>query len=255
MNSETVPTSPFKIAAAQVASIRGDIDANIAEHAAAIEAAAEHEVSVLVFPELSLTGYEPDLAPELALSPTDRRLDCLFALARQHHMKVVVGAPLRSGTAKPALGAIIIDASGNTTSYRKMHLGSSEQALFVAGDRPLAFTVSGHTVGVAICADSSQPTHPQTYATLGAEIYAVGVFLNAEWYATDVPRLMDHGARFRMLTLMANHADSVGTYVSVGMSAAWAPGGVLLAQAKGVEHVLVIATSTNSGWRGDVVGI
>lgn len=45
--------SAFKIAAAQVASIRGDIDANIAAHAAAIEAAAEHEVSVLVFPELS----------------------------------------------------------------------------------------------------------------------------------------------------------------------------------------------------------
>lgn len=247
--------SAFKIAAAQVASIRGDIDANIAAHAAAIEAAAEHEVSVLVFPELSLTGYEPDLAAELAMLPTDRRLERLLALARQHHMKVVVGAPLRSGRAKPALGAIVIDAGGNTTSYSKMYLGSLERALFVAGDRPLAFTVSGHTVGVAICADSSQPTHPQAYATLGANIYAAGVFLNAEWYATDVPRMMDYAARFRMLTLMANHADSVGTYVSVGKSAAWAPGGALLAQAEGVEHALVIATSTNSGWRGDVVGI
>ena len=64
---------------------------------------------------------------------------------------------------------------------------------------------------------------------------------------------MDYGARFWMLTLMANHADSVGTYVSVGKSTA--PGGVLLAQANGVEHALVIATSTNSEWRGDVVGI
>ena len=136
-----------------------------------------------------------------------------------------------------------------------MHLGSPERALFVAGDRPLAFTDSGHTVGVAICADSSQPTHPQVYATLGANIYAVGVFLNAEWYATDVPRLMNYAARFRMLTLMANHADSVGTYVPSGRAPRGLPGGVLLAQVKGVEHALVIATSTNSGWRGDVVGI
>jgi len=110
-------------------------------------------------------------------------------------------------------------------------------------------------VGVAICADSSEPSHPEAYATLGATVYAAGVFLNDEWYATDVPRLMDYAARFRMLTLMANHADSVGTHVSVGKSAAWGPGGALLAQAKGVERALVIATSTNSGWRGDVVAI
>jgi len=251
----TVRVSDFKIAAAQVASIRGDIDANIAAHAAAIEAAAEHRVSVLVFPELSLTGYEPDLAAELAMSAMDRRLEPLRALARQHHMKIVVGAPLHSGTSKPALGAIVIDASGSTMSYRKMHLGTPERAIFVAGDRPLAFTVSGHTVGVAICADSSQPTHPRAYAALGADIYAAGVFLNAEWYATDTPRLIDYAARFRLLTVMANHADSIGTYASVGKSAAWAPGGTLLAEAKGVERAIVIATSTNLDWRGDVVGI
>lgn len=247
--------SDFKIAAAQVASIRGDIDANIAAHAAAIQAAAEHEVSVLVFPELSLTGYEPDLAAELAMSAMDSRLEPLRVLARQHHMKVVVGAPLHSGTSKPALGAIVIGASGGMTSYRKMHLGTPERAIFVAGDRPLTFTVSGHTVGVAICADSSQPTHPQAYAALGANIYAAGVFLNAEWYATDMPRLMDYAARFRLLTVMANHADSIGTYASVGKSAAWAPGGALLAQARGVERAVVIATRTNSEWRGDVVGL
>jgi predicted amidohydrolase len=251
----TSRVSDFKVAAAQVASIRGDIEANIAAHAAAIEAAAEHEVSVLIFPELSLTGYEPDLAAELAMSAVDSRLEPLRALARQHHMKVVVGAPLHGGTSKPALGAIVIDASGSTTSYRKMHLGTSERAIFVAGDRPLAFTVSGHTVGVAICADSSQPTHPQANAALGANIYAAGVFLNVEWYGTDVPRLMDYAARFRMLTVMANHADSIGTYVSVGKSAAWAPGGALLAKARGVEPALVIATNTNSAWRGEVIGI
>ena len=96
--------SAFKIAAAQVASIRGDIDANIAAHAAAIEAAAKHEVSALVFPELSLTGYEPDLAAELAMLPTDRRLECLLVLARQHHMKVVVGAPLSEWNCEAGAG-------------------------------------------------------------------------------------------------------------------------------------------------------
>ena len=60
--------SDFKIAAAQVASVPGDIDRNIATHAAATAAAAQHGVSVLVFPELSLIGYEPSLAADPALA-------------------------------------------------------------------------------------------------------------------------------------------------------------------------------------------
>lgn len=49
--------SDFKIAAGQVASVRGNIARKIATHAAAIETAVKHGASVLVFPELSLTGY------------------------------------------------------------------------------------------------------------------------------------------------------------------------------------------------------
>src|SRR5215211_6817431 len=104
------PMLDFKIAAAQVASVRGDIAGNVATHAAALAAAAKHGVSVLVFPELSLTGYEPDLAAELALTAEDVRLAPLRALARQHGIEAVVGAPRHDGTAKPALGAIIIGA-------------------------------------------------------------------------------------------------------------------------------------------------
>src|SRR5262245_51908189 len=160
MRDEKMPD--FKIAAAQVAFVRGDVAANIASHAAAMTAAARQGVRVLVFPELSLTGYEPDLAAELALTAADSRLAPLLALARHHQLEVVVGAPLHNGK-KPALGAILIRADGTTGAYRKMHLGTSERNYFAPGDTPLAFTVSGHTVGIAICADSSQPSHPQAY--------------------------------------------------------------------------------------------
>ena len=52
--------------------------------------AAKHEVSVLVFPELSLSGYQPDLATELAMTATDSRLTPLRSLARQHQISAVV---------------------------------------------------------------------------------------------------------------------------------------------------------------------
>jgi predicted amidohydrolase len=245
----------FKIAAAQVRSVRGDLKGNVATHATAMTAAAKHGVSVLIFPELSLSGYEPDLAAELAITALDRRMAPLLDLAREHLIEAVVGAPLRNGGAKPALGAIWITASGSTRTYRKMHLGAGERDYFAPGNTPLAVAVAGHTVGIAICADSSQPAHPQSCADLGADIYAAGVFLNAEWYATDMPRLAGYAARHRMLTVMANHAASVGTYTSVGKSAAWAPDGSLLAQAEGTENALVIATCNAGVWRSEVIRI
>jgi predicted amidohydrolase len=245
----------FKIAAAQVPSVRGDIAANIRRHVAAITSAAEQGISVLVFPELSLVGYEPDLAAELAITATDERLAPLAALAQQHRMEVVVGAPLRRAGTKPGLGAILFAADGSTRTYAKMHLGGSESTFFAPGDAPLTFATHEQTIGLAICADSSKPSHPQAYADGGSTVYAAGVFLNAEWYATDSPRLAEYASRLRMLVVMANHAASVGTYVSVGKSAVWAPDGALLVEAVGTESSLVIATRSREAWRGEVVRV
>jgi predicted amidohydrolase len=245
----------FKIAAAQIPSIRGEIATNIETHAAAIAVAARHGVGALVFPELSLTGYEPDLAAELAMTGMDERLAPLSSLAQQHLIDMVLGAPLRNGAMMPHLGGILLGANGKTTTYAKMHLGPSERTYFVPGSAPLAFESHGQTIGVAICADTSQPSHPQVYAESGCTIYAAGVFLNAEWYATDMPRLAPYAARYRMLVVMANHAQSVGTYSSVGKSAVWLPGGALLSQADGAESCLVIANKSQGAWSGEVIRI
>jgi predicted amidohydrolase len=170
-------------------------------------------------------------------------------------MAVVVGASLRTGGPKPGLGAILFALDGSTPTYTKIHLGGSEPTYFTPGSAPFSFASGGQTVGLAICADSSKPSHPQAYADRGCTVYAAGVFLNAEWYATDVPRLADYASRFRMLVVMASHAASVGTYVSVGRSAVWAPGGALLAEAAGTESCLVIATRTREQWCGEVVRV
>ena len=243
----------FKIAAAQVPSIRGEIAQNISTHTQAIRVAAEQAVSVLIFPELSLTGYEPDLAEKLAIMEDDPRLDLLGDLAKQHRMHVVVGAPLITDGSKPALGAIVFGPDGSRSTYAKSHLGSSESAYFVPGSEQLMIESHGQTVGLSICADSSAPSHPQAYATRGATVYAASMFLNAEWFATDAPRLAAYAPIHRMLVVMANHAASVGTYRSVGKSAVWAPDGTLLAQATGTESALVIATREPEYWSAEII--
>ncbi|WAT04512.1 hypothetical protein O1V64_20520 [Rouxiella badensis] len=50
--------SDFSIAAAQITCVAGNIDVNIQRHSRAVALAAEHGVSLIIFPELSLTGYE-----------------------------------------------------------------------------------------------------------------------------------------------------------------------------------------------------
>lgn len=245
--------SDFKIAAAQVASIRGNIDENIATHEHAIVTAARHGISALVFPELSLIGYEPDLAAQLAIDAEDVRLRPLQSLARHHRMGVVVGAPIRNDTAKPSLGAILFTEDGRRSTYSKITLGGTEPSYFTHGSAPLSFAAHGHTIGIAICADSSQPSHPQGYAAAGASIYAACVFLSTEWYATDTPRLATYAERRRLLVVMANHGASVGTLTSVGKSAVWAPDGTLLVQAEAVESCLVMAISSKGRWHGDLV--
>lgn len=54
------------IAAAQSISVAGDLPGNIARHLDFMASAAEQGVQLLVFPELSLTGYEPERAFDLA---------------------------------------------------------------------------------------------------------------------------------------------------------------------------------------------
>lgn len=245
----------FKIAAAQVASVRGDWERNLRTHANAIEAAGRRNVSLLIFPELSLTGYELDLAAEFAIESSDERLAPLAVLAKCFQMAVVVGTPLKIGEGLPGLGAVILEDTGNRRSYIKMHLGGTEPTYFAPGAEWLILANGAENVGLAICADASKASHPQGYLEQGGSIYAAGVFLNEEWYATDAPRLRAYSTQFGMLVVMANHADSVGTFQSVGKSAIWSPRGEPVAEADGDASCLVIGERTLNGWRGEVVKI
>lgn len=248
-------STPFTIAAAQIPSVRGDLSWNLQTHAAAISAAAAHGVSLLVGPELSLIGYEPELAQDLALSPDDPRLDLIAAQAQRHQMQVIVGAALASEGPKPQLGAILFMPDGSRRTYAKMHLGVHENKYFVPGQNLLALDCGKEVMALSICADSSQPSHPEECHNLGATVYACSVFLNEEWYASDIPRFAMYAARHRMLVVMANHAHSIGTLTSVGRSAIWSPEGKLLAQVQGSEPALVLARRHNDHWQADIIAL
>ena len=65
----------MKIAVAQTRPVKGDIKANIEHHKKMINLAISHGADMIIFPELSITGYEPELAKELATNQDDSRFD------------------------------------------------------------------------------------------------------------------------------------------------------------------------------------
>ena len=56
----------MRISVAQTRPIKADIPANIEGHLRLLDLAAGIKADTVIFPELSLTGYEPELAQDLA---------------------------------------------------------------------------------------------------------------------------------------------------------------------------------------------
>jgi predicted amidohydrolase len=101
--------STFTIAAAQSFSVAGDLAANIARHLRFMAVAAEQGVELLVFPELSLTGYEGQMAADMAIDPQDSVLQPLRDCARELGLIAVVGMPIRhKDSSKVLIGALTL---------------------------------------------------------------------------------------------------------------------------------------------------
>ncbi len=243
----------LKIAVAQVASVKGDIDENISTHLKAIEKASELGVSYIVFPELSLTGYEPEIAAHLAFSSDDKRLQPLIYSAIKNNIKIGVGAPLQS-IGLPKIGLIVISQSGSLDTYEKIHLHSGEEAYFNNGTNYNLITIGNTKIANAICADSNNANHAHTCSELGADVYVAGVLITEGGYDSDTAVMAGYANKYNMLVAMANHNQPTGNWVPIGKSAIWSNTG-LLACASESQNALVVAEKLNDKWSGQVFEI
>lgn len=161
------------IAAAQSCAHPADLPRNLDDHLRLMRIAQARGVRLLVFPELSLTGYEPTAAAALAQPADTPLLQPLRQLAEQARMTTVVGLPLRSPKhAKPLIAALILGADGSLGVYAKQHLHAGEERHFSAGDGGPLLEIDGLPMALAVCADFSQPSHPAHAARAGARLRA-----------------------------------------------------------------------------------
>jgi predicted amidohydrolase len=232
----------LRIAAAQSATIPGGIAANVAHHGIFIDAAAKAGVRLLVFPELSLCGYDLPALADAALASDDVRLEPLREQAQANGMTIVVGAALVNRNGLPFIGALAFQADGRTVSYRKHFLHPGEDRYAAPGSAISGLIdVRGVPVALAICADTTHQAHPHAAVLAGATLYVAGSLITPGGYVKDATQLASHASQFSVGILMANHAFESGGNVSAGRSAAWMPDGQLLVAADGQGELLVMA--------------
>ena len=147
----------LKIALAQTPFFVGDIAANIKTIVeSALYARDELGAELIVFPELTVTGYP---AEDLLLRRDFIELanNAIYEIAEQvADIALVIGYPERDGD-KLYNSAVVINQGAIVTTYRKQALPNygvfDEQRYFTAGDAVCLFEFNGAVIGVSICED------------------------------------------------------------------------------------------------------
>jgi predicted amidohydrolase len=243
------------IGVAQISVVKGDYDQNIAIHCKMIEQAAKHKVNILLFPELSLTGYELSLANELAISETDSRLQKLQLFANKYDMTLLVGAPKKISGDKPQIGLFVISPNKSVFCYSKMYLHENENHFFTVGDKDFYIQRDfGLKIGLAICADTSVKEHPALAAKQGINCYLASMLISHGGYEADSAQLRDYANKYNMMVAMANHSGITGGWACAGKSTIWDNKGQPIAAVDDAEFALVIAyQQEDSTWKGESI--
>ncbi|HLI45858.1 MAG TPA: carbon-nitrogen hydrolase family protein [Geobacterales bacterium] len=158
--SEDSPT----ISLAQITSKLGDVESNLSKILGFIKKAKSDGASIVIFPELSLTGYYVrDLVYELAETVPGKSFDRIKEEAVKNSIHVVFGMPERASKYSDIIfnSAVWIKPNGDYSVYRKIHLPTyrmfEEQKYFRPGTRPVYVDTEYGRFGLTICFDAFFP--------------------------------------------------------------------------------------------------
>lgn len=235
----------MKIAALQMLAKAGDVDANLARIGRAAGDASKQGASLLVAPELALTGYGAGEAMlNLAEPANGQQIVRLKRIAAETGLTIVAGFAERSD------GAIWNSAArvgplGELSVYRKSHLyGDYEKSLF-RPEKPLAATFdhAGIKCGMLICYDVEFPENVRRLAQAGVKLVVVPTALPDGWSGQFIAEHVIRARAFENQVFVAyvNHCGEDNRFAYAGGSQIAAPDGSLLALAPTQGEALLIA--------------
>jgi len=212
------------LAAAQPLCVPYDVASNASTHAETVRAA---RARVVVFPELSLTGYQLD-APTITVD--DPRLQPIISACAQSGSTALVGAPVQSDSGRPNIAMLAIDGDGSSVAYRKLWVSTEESQRFDPGVRPVVLEIDGWRLGLAICRDTGIAQHWTDTAALGMDVYVGATLMTAGERVEQEDRARRIGEEHRVWVVFASFAGSTGSgyHKTAGCSGIWTSDGVLV---------------------------
>lgn len=234
----------MKICVAQTRPIKGNIQSNIDNHKELIDLAISSGANMIVFPELSITGYEPELANELATHKDDNRFDDFQKISDVKQIAIGVGVPIRTPTGI-YISLVIFQPQKARQLYSKQYLHSDEEPFFVSGPNTTGLINIETNIALAICYELSVPQHSEDAFKNGAEVYVASVVKSVGGVEKAIQNLSDIAKKYVMTVLMANCIGECDGYECGGKTSIWNNKGTLLGQLNDThEGILIIDTNT-----------
>lgn len=235
----------MRIHLAQTSSAVGDIDSNIAKHQELTEAAISHGADLIVFPELSICGYEPAIAVASAMEKDDTRFDIFQQLSDAHQLTIGIGAPLKQGNGV-AIGMLIFQPDVPRQAYAKKYLHEDEEPWFVRGQSCITALGSRKEIALAICYEISVAAHAEEACREQTRIYLSSVAKTAGGLLKASERLSGLAKEHGIFTMMSNCIGPCEGQEGGGKSALWNDQGDLISQLTAQkEGLIMFDTNTN----------
>jgi predicted amidohydrolase len=180
----------IRVGLAQLSPVLGDVPTNLALHLESVQAAVARSLDLLVFPELSLTGYHVgDQAYDLAIRTT--REDPTFArlLAASREIDLVVSFIEEDERYRYTITAVYLSGGEMVHRHRKVYLPTyglfDEARLFSPGHEVRSFETRFGRMGLLICEDLWHPSLAYLLWLDGADVL-IGLSASLEHGAEGV---------------------------------------------------------------------
>ncbi|HUR12498.1 MAG TPA: carbon-nitrogen hydrolase family protein [Flavitalea sp.] len=236
----------MKICVAQTKPVTGNVVINILNHIRLIDLAISHNSDIIIFPELSLTGYEPGLAKALAIVEDDPRLDIFQKMSDTHRIIIGIGAPIKKSIGI-SISMVVFQPYTNRQLYSKKYIHADEVPFFISGTDTMIISMPEIKIALAICYEISVQQHVENAMKEGAGIYIASVAKFENGIAKAISRLSDIARNHSMTVLMSNATGLADGDICAGKSSVWDKTGKLKAQLDNTaEGILVMDTVTGN---------
>ena len=217
----------MRICIAQTQSLKGDVSNNIENHLTLVQKAIELNSDLIVFPELSITNYEPKLAKKLSVSIEDPMFDSFQKLAEDSSICIAIGMPTECDRGIQ-ISMLIFQPNLTRSSYSKQILHHDEKPYFVAGNKHKVLNIKGFKVAFGICYESLQKEHFQEVFNHEIDFYIASVAKAENGINRAYSYFQQISREFKTPVMMSNCVGSCDGFYSAGQSAVWNRAGELV---------------------------